>query len=389
MKIDRIRAERFGAIVAVSEPAALVSVDRALARRLGVDGGALWDGEPRDDVLTGPTEAHVAATERCPAGCSGCYVDARPDGHEPSFDELCVRLDALADLGVFRIAFGGGEAALRDDVHELAAHARARGMVPTLTTSGLGMTRAGAERFRAFAQVNVSWDGDTTVYRAVRGWDGASTAERAIRLLRDAGVEVGVNTVLTRATFPHLDAIAERVEAMGACELQLLRFKPSGRGRLDYLAQRLTPAQIDALPAAVRRISESRAIAVRIDCAMVPFLVGDGSIRPEDLVRFGVSGCEAGRSLMTVDARGAARPCSFWETEPTSTLTDDPWSHDPTLTQFRDHAASPPMPCAQCDYRPACRGGCRIVAAHLTGTPWSPDPECPRVRRFTHRKDVS
>ena len=389
MKIDRIRAERFGAIVAVSEPAALVSVDRALARRLGVDGGALWEGAARDDVLTGPTEAHVAATERCPAGCSGCYVDAKPDGHEPAFDELCARLDALAELGVFRIAFGGGEAALRDDVHELAAHARARGMVPTLTTSGLGLTPARAARFRAFAQVNVSWDGEAPVYRAVRGWDGAPAAERAIRMLREAGVDVGVNTVLTRASFPHVEAIAERVEAMEACEIQLLRFKPSGRGRLDYLAQRLSAEQIAALPATLRRMSETRRIAVRVDCAMVPFLASDGSVRPEDLVRFGVSGCEAGRSLLTVDAHGVARPCSFWEGDASSTLADDPWAHDETLARFRAHAAAPPTPCAGCEYRPACRGGCRIVAAHLTGDPWSPDPECPRVRDQRARSSQS
>ena len=382
MKIGRIRAERFGALVAVEDPPALVSVDRVLARRLGVDGGALWHGEASDDALSGPTEAHVAATERCPAGCSGCYVDARPDGHEPTFADVCARLDALAELGTFRIAFGGGEAALREDVHELAAHARSRRMVPTLTTSGLGMTAARAARFRVFAQVNVSLDGDSAGYRAVRGWDGAGVAERAIAALREAGVPVGVNTVVTRESFPHLSAIAQHAEQLGACELQLLRFKPSGRGRLDYLAQRLTAAQIDGLPGLVRRLSETRALAVRIDCAMVPFLVGDGTVRPEDLVRFGVSGCEAGRSLMTVDARGGARPCSFWEGEATSRAHDAraAWSDDPTLTRFRAHAAEPPAPCRDCPYRAACRGGCRIVAAHLTGDPWQPDPECPRVR---------
>lgn len=383
MRILRIRAERFGALVAIEDPPALVSVDRRLARELGVDGGPLWDGDPRDDVLTGPTEAHVAATDRCPAGCTGCYVDARPDGHEPSFGDLRERLDALAEAGVFRIAFGGGEAALREDVHLLAHHARALGMAPTLTTSGIGMTRERAEKFRAFAQVNVSWDGDAPLYRAVRGWDGASAAERAIALLREAGVEVGVNTVLTRASFPALDAIAERAEEMGACELQLLRFKPAGRGKLDYLAQRLTTEQIAEVPEVVRRISTTRRIAIRVDCALVPFLVGDGSIRPEDLVRFGVSGCEAGRSLMTVDSRGGARPCSFWEGEPTSRVTEEPWEHDATLEAFRRYAGAPPMPCRDCPYRAACRGGCRVVAAHLEGDPWSADPECPRVRAWS------
>jgi len=383
MRIRRTRAERFGALVAVEDPPALLSVDRALARRLGVDGGSLWEGDTEATVLTGPTEVHVAATERCPAGCSGCYVDARPDGHEPSFDELCRRLDETARLGTFAVAFGGGEAALRQDVHRVAAHARDLGMVPTLTTSGLGMTAERARDFHVFAQVNVSWDGPARAYEEVRGWDGAGVAERAIEHLRQAGVEVGINTVVTRRTFERLEDIARAAEEMGAVELQLLRFKPSGRGRLDYLAQRLAPAQVNAFPGVLRRLSAERRIAIRIDCAMVPFLAGDGGVAPEDLARFGVAGCEAGRSLVTVDARGNARPCSFWESERPAPFEDgrETWSSDEDLERFRAHAAAPPEPCRSCEHRVTCRGGCRIVAGHLGGNPWDPDPECPRVRR--------
>src|SRR5688572_15118183 len=163
----KARAERFGAMVAIDEPVALVAVDRVLARRLGVEGGALWDGaDPGLNVaeLVAPTEVHVSATARCPAGCPGCYLDAKPDGDEPSFAELCARLDELAAMGVFRIAFGGGEPALREDLPAVAAHARARGLIPTLTTSGLGVTPERAEAFRVFAQVNVSYDGPPGVY---------------------------------------------------------------------------------------------------------------------------------------------------------------------------------------------------------------------------------
>ncbi|MBW2464139.1 MAG: hypothetical protein JRH11_20995, partial [Deltaproteobacteria bacterium] len=56
----------------LDSPPALVAVDRAFASRLGVDGGALWDGPDPGlgvPVLTAPTEVHVAVTERCPAGC--------------------------------------------------------------------------------------------------------------------------------------------------------------------------------------------------------------------------------------------------------------------------------------------------------------------------------
>ncbi len=350
---------------------------------LGVEGGALWEGEEPGlgvAVLTAPTEVHVSATERCPAGCTGCYADARPDGYEPTFDALVGRLERLAARGVFHIAFGGGEAALREDIGELASEARRLGLVPTVTTSGLGITASRAAAMRSFAQVNVSWDGPDALYRAVRGYDGARVAERAIALLRAEGIPVGINTVLTRATFPYLARIAEGAEALGAVEIQLLRFKPSGRGRLDYLAQRLAPGQVRALPDVLRRLSAERRIAVRVDCAMVPFLAASEHVRPEDLTRFGVMGCEAGRSLATLRADGGVGPCSFWDGAPASHEDEgDFWADDPTLEAFRAYAAAPPEPCASCAYRAACRGGCRIVAGHVTGNAFAPDPECPRV----------
>ena len=376
----RARAERFGAIVELESPPALVSIDRALARELGVDGGPLWEGESPGldvDALSAPIEAHVAITERCPSGCSRCYAGATPKGHEPELQSILSRLDALASQGTFRVAIGGGEPSLHPELGRIAAHARSLGLVPTVTTSGIGVTAQTAPRYRAFAQVNVSYEGAGEIYRDVRGYDGAAGAESAMRALAGAGVPFGVNTVLTRASWPHVGETAARAEALGAREIQLLRLKPSGRGRLDYLASRLTPAQIAEVPARVRSLVEERSLAVRIDCALVPFLA-PGISDPQELVRLGVMGCEAGRSLVAIRAHGAGAPCSFW---PDASVSGAGWDDDPTLASLRAYGARPPEPCASCAARASCRSGCRIVAEHLTGDPFAPDPECPRVGR--------
>lgn len=369
-------------MVATEDPPALVAVDRPMARRLGVDGGALWIGDDPGlavRVLEGPTEVHLAVTDRCPAGCTACYADATPEGHEPTLAELCERLDRLAAAGAFSVAFGGGEGSLRADLPELVAYARKAGLVPTLTTSGLGVTESRAERFRGLAQVNVSWDGPAELYESVRGYDGTGGAERAVRVLQDAGIPVGLNTVLTKRTLEGLDAIGEGAERLGAVELQLLRLKPSGRGQLHYLALRPSPEAMAALPDHLERLSAVGSFAVRVDCALVPFLAERfGTARMQ---QFGVNGCEAGRSLMTVGAGGAVGPCSFWGAadEP---LGEDSWAADRTLEAFRAYADDPPEPCASCPARPVCRGGCRIVSRHLGGDAFQPDPECPRVRRL-------
>lgn len=379
----RARVENFGAWVRLDEPDALVALDRKAAAKLGLDGGALWE----DGAAVRPSrplEVHVAVTARCPAGCEGCYLDARPDGLEPSFADIAARLEAIARLGVFTVAFGGGEPLTRADIGELADKARALGLVPVMTTSGIGLTKAKAESLRAFAQINVSYDGIGEAYEAVRGWDGRSAAERAIRILQEAGIPVGANTVITRQSFSSLEQTAEHLASLGVRELQLLRYKPAGRAAsLDYLTRRLSPKQVGNLHEVMGRIVRQGKLSVRIDCALVPLL--SERIATEEqaraLERFGVFGCEAGRHLAASRNDGRMAPCSF--TEPAESDVRDiegAWDADPLLESFRAYHSDPEEPCASCPLRPVCRGGCQVVSQHLGGS-FGPDPECPRVRK--------
>lgn len=379
----KVRAEPFGAWVALDDTT-LVALDRRASQRAGIDGGETW----RDDRAVEPSrplEVHVAVTSRCPVACTGCYQDAGPDGAHVTRESLERTLRELATAGVFTVAFGGGEPLARDDLAEIGDLARSLGLVPVVTTSGLGMTAERAASLRAFGQVNVSHDGVHGGYRAVRGFDAASTADRAISLLADAGVSVGVNLVLTRDTFEHAEATAAHVHALGARELQLLRYKPAGRAAsLDYLARRLTPAQNHDVYCLLERLvaTHGESLSVRIDCALVPMLsphVHDATA----LARWGVFGCEAGRHLAAVQRDGALVPCSFVTDTHTSTsgAFERAWRDDPALEAFRSFVASPPEPCASCALRSVCRGGCKVVSAHLANAMVS-DPECPRVRAY-------
>ena len=254
----------------------------------------------------GRFEVHLAVTQRCGAGCEGCYLDARPDGQEPPQDVMLARLDALRDAGVMTVAFGGGEPLTRDDLGLLADAARTRGLTPVLTTSGLGLSPAKVERLRSFAQVNISYDGGSEEYSQVRGFDGARAAESAVTLLAKAGIRVGVNVVLTRQTLPALAVTLRRARTLGAREAQLLRYKPAGRAAtLDYLARRLSPAQVDAFGDTLRALTRehvredaAESFSIRIDCSMVPFLSGDPALIPPP---------SSSRAPASSGARGARR----------------------------------------------------------------------------------
>jgi MoaA/NifB/PqqE/SkfB family radical SAM enzyme len=204
-----VRYESWGAWVKLERQAALVALDREGVRALGLDGEDRWKTDA-EYVQSAPIEVHVAVTSRCAAGCEGCYLDARPDGVEPPREAILRTLDAMRDAGVFTVAFGGGEPTLREDLGLLADEARARGITPVITTSGLGLGPRKVAQLRSFAQVNVSYDGAGDDYARVRGFDGAPEAEEAIATLVREGIAVGVNVVLTRATFDRAQETVRR-----------------------------------------------------------------------------------------------------------------------------------------------------------------------------------
>jgi radical SAM protein with 4Fe4S-binding SPASM domain len=381
----RLRYEPWGAWAKLESVPAIVGLDREGVRALGLDGGATWEpGAPP----TAPIEVSLAVTSRCAAGCQGCYLDAHADGVEPPRENLLAALDALRDAGVFVVSFGGGEPTTRRDVGLLAAEARARGLTPVLTTSGIGLSPAKIDRLRAFAQVNVSYDGIGQDYASVRGFDGARAAESAIRMLAAENIRVGVNVVLTRATLPNLQKTLDEARSLGAIEAQLLRYKPAGRAaKLDYLVRRLTPDQVASLGTLLRELAREHAARpgdfhIRIDCAMVPLLSGDAELTAERLLQFGVFGCEATGALAAVKIDGTVAPCSFADsTAMTARELVQGHEGDPEFARWRAYNAAPTAPCASCDLRPVCKGGCKVVSAFVDGV-HGPDPECPRVRAF-------
>lgn len=395
----RARLERFGAILQLTVPRALVFVDRAFARRVlalgdtnenGVVRPAIWAGAETalgDAPLSAPLEAHMQLTNRCDAGCQGCYTGASPDGapNEWGLAAWTRAIDELADAGVFHVALGGGESAVLPWLGELVDHARRRGIVANLTTSGL----AGLDPLLAicdrFGQINVSLDGLGPTYARVRGFDGFARADAAIRALRAVKREVGINVVVTRHNFDELDALFAYAARRRLSEIELLRFKPSGRGARAYGELRCSDAQHRAFLPAILAAAKRHAVRVKVDCSYTPMLAHH---RPDRalLAELAVYGCTGGDFLVGAKPGGQLTACSFAQPPPAA-----PGADRPRVTELRGYWDAPGAfgafrtwrearePCASCAYHALCRGGCKVVSAHTAGDPAAPDPECPRV----------
>jgi radical SAM protein with 4Fe4S-binding SPASM domain len=378
MTTPRWRHERFGAIVALDEPAVLAHVDQDLARELGIPPSPLWK-EPARETLTAPVEAHLTITKRCNLTCTHCYQESSPDrgASDLAHGAWIERLDALAAAKVFHVAIGGGEALTRPDLLALAEAARARGITPNLTTNGSLITPEFAARAKLFGQINVSVD----VMPPLRlfGEDKATPGMRAAALLVAAGGRVGANVVVARANFDALEPVVAWAKKAGLVEVELLRLKPTGRARERYLEERLTRPQREALFPLALELAARHQIPVKLDCSAAPF-VACHSPDPERLEQYEVAGCIGGISLMGIDEQGKTSACSFYPGKGDDLLTlAHSWESSKAYAPFRDYPAKAAEPCRSCPYLKICRGGCRAVALFLTGSEQAPDPECPRV----------
>jgi radical SAM protein with 4Fe4S-binding SPASM domain len=380
--LPRWRHERFGAIIALDEPPILAHIDQQLATELGIPPSPLWEA-PARDALEGPVEAHLTVTKRCNLACTHCYQDSGPHvgGDDLALTEWLPRLDALARAGVFHVAIGGGEALTRPDLVAIAEAARARGITPNLTTNGAVVTAEFAARAATlFGQVNVSIDALPPA--RTFGTDKAVTGMRAAEILVRAGVRVGVNTVVARANFDAIGPVVAWAAANGLVEVELLRLKPTGRGRIGYLEQRLTRAQREALFPLALELASRHDIPVKLDCSAAPF-VACHAPDAERLEQFEVAGCIGGLSLLGVDERGKSSACSFYPGRGDDLLDlAEGWERSSAYAPFRDYVVKAEEPCRSCPYLTTCRGGCRAVALFLTGREDAPDPECPRVEDY-------
>lgn len=157
-------------------------------------------------------------TGRCDLRCPVCFADAGGSpAVEPSLEEIGRMLDAVAAKPtVPTLQLSGGEPTAREDLEEIVAMARERGIGHVmLNTNGVRLAREEglAQRLAdaGLDMVYLSFDGTTgAVYERLRGRDLLVVKEQAIARCADAGLGVIlVPTVYPGVNDHELAAIVE------------------------------------------------------------------------------------------------------------------------------------------------------------------------------------
>ena len=327
--------------------------------------------------LDRPTTLLAELTHRCPLHCPYCsnpleMVQARG---ELATDDWKRVLTEARELGVLQLGLSGGEPLVRKDLEELAAHARGLGFYTTLVTSGLGLTRARAEKLRAIGlehvQVSIQ-DSDTETADRIAGIASVKQKEAAAALVRELGFALSINVVLHRANLDRVGEIIELAASWGADRLELANTQYYGWALENRGALMPTLGQIEAANTIVEQATQRHRGRMRIIHVLPDYF--------EEYPKPCYGGW--GSVYLVVAPDGRTLPC-HGATHITTLRFDSVmdrslrwiWEESPAFQAFRGDEWMR-EPCRTCPRKAIDFGGCRCQAFALTGDATNPDPVC-------------
>lgn len=160
---------------------------------------------------------HVAAsvvlsvTRACMCKCVHCFVSDQEIEERLDTARVIGMIDELADWGVLKIQFFGGEPTMRGDLFQLMRHATGRGLRVGLSTNGILLDRAYVDELAAIGLSNVQLSldsADRKAHDAMRRYPGCfDLALRAVAELRRVGIPVMISTYATHKNVNNGDLV--------------------------------------------------------------------------------------------------------------------------------------------------------------------------------------
>ena len=132
-----------------------------------------------------PSYGYITLETVCNSRCNYCNMWETKKGDQPSTEEWKTIIDDIAALGAVTLTFSGGEPFLNRDLFDLAAYARAQGLVTMVVTNLSKFQSDWAGKVdRSFDFFGTSIDSTKPeVYLDTRGVDWLERNQRSIRTL--------------------------------------------------------------------------------------------------------------------------------------------------------------------------------------------------------------
>jgi len=338
-------------------------------------------------------------TRRCNLTCKHCYalaVDKEFPG-ELSTEEAFKVLDELKSFRVPALILSGGEPLLRDDIHIIAARAKAMGFYTALSTNG---TLIGDDDIQViedigYDYIGISIDGMRETHDRFRRLEGAFDASiYAVRLCVERGLKVGLRFTMTQDNADELDDVMDLLDRERVERFYFSHLNYAGRGnhnRRDDAFFAMTRTAMEKLFERswgyIQSGQEKEFVTGNNDADGVFMLKWIEQNFPQHaehmrakLVQWG--GNASGVNVANIDNIGDVHPDTMWWHHTLGNVKkrafSDIWTDlsDPLMAGLKASPRAVTGRCALCQQFDICGGNTRVRAEQITGDPWAEDPGC-------------
>jgi radical SAM protein with 4Fe4S-binding SPASM domain len=310
-------------------------------------------------------------TERCNLRCAHCYQTggktdemSLPEIKEviEEFSGMLKSWEEAYDISLSpSLNITGGEPFLRQDIFEVLAEIRGRGIDIYVLTNGILINRESAERLSRLGVrgVQVSIEGPEEVHELIRGRGSFQASLRGIRNLLDAGLKVTINATLSDINAGRFIDMVELASFLGVQRIGFSRLVPSGRG-MGLLNKMIGKEKIRGIYETIFSLHPDGLEIVTGDPVASQMSVTSDNA---DSGEIPTGGCAAGVSGLTILPDGTITPCRRLFIPIGNVRKDrlrEVWATSGVLESLRDRSKYRGK-CGACSRWALCRG-CRAIA---------------------------
>ncbi len=355
------------------------------------------EGSPKQRDLITP-KLHLVAwelTRNCNLFCAHCRGSAGsgPYTGELSTEECFHLIDQIREVGKPILILTGGEPLARSDVLQIAGYAVGVGLRVVMGSNGTLVTEEMAAQLKdvPISRLGISLDFPVAELQDdFRGQAGAfEAAMDGIASARRAGIEVQINSTVTKLNVAYLDDLVALALRVGAVAFHPFMLVPTGRAK-GLESVELPPEQYEQTLNWVYDKQVELGDRMFFKPTDVPHYVRVVKQRQKEDHRIGrepttkhnlanaiTRGCLAGIGFCFVSYQGKVKGCGYLDVEAGDIRKESfgqIWDNSPLFLRLRD-ISNLKGKCGVCEYRRLC-GGCRARAYEATGDCLEAEPYC-------------
>lgn len=332
-----------------------------------------------------PVSGTFELTSRCNLDCKMCYIhaaqcDRMAMERELTADQWLDLARQAVDAGMIYLLLTGGEPMLRPDFVQIYTGLAKMGIIVSVNTNATILTPRILEAFQQYPpeRVNVTLYGASAgTYGALCGnADGYELAMRHIKALKQAGVNVNINTTFTRLNISDMERLVSFSKEIDAPVGMAAYLFPPVRGGCGVDSVFLDPEDLGRAAAKFDWMTLAPDV-LQARAEMIRTTLDEPRTAPAKESR--AAACTAGRGSFWITWDGKMLPCGMLLSGADVIGQDLVTAWQQTKENIKQYLL--PVECLSCRYQSVCPS-CVAISADEEGNGVLQEPMCRRTEVY-------